>query len=401
MAYKDDLLPASFREIPFYIKDTTMDFGQRVQVNQYPFADTPNTKNLGRRARQYTFNAYVIGEDYIIQRNALLNAIEDLNTPGILTHPTLGIKYVYATDQCQVNYSNQEGGIETFKLIFVEAGLDLFPSLGNNSQIQAAIEAAEAAEAIASDFESRFATKDYPSFVGNSAKDKIGDLTTLFGLAAQTGVSNQDKFSKFTALKNDFIENLNTNISDPNKIGGGIKDLSAALTDIYDSPNDAYNAQLALTNYGKDYYDVAVTTPTSQQEADNQNALVNIGQNLALTQLVASASKMTFESRQDAQVVRDQVCTIIQENLFRLAEQGNDEQFGSLSDLRAKFVADITARSATLKNAYFISITDSLPVAVFCYDQYQSLAQYDDLIKRNNIRHPLFIPPLTEMEVLK
>jgi len=181
MSWQDELLPASFKGVPFYIDTTTMDFGQRVQLNQYPFSDTPNTLPLGRRARQYTFNCYVIGPEYILARNALLDAVEDTSVPGILTHPTLGIQLVYATDQCQVNFNNKQGGIETFRLVFVEAGLNLFPSIGDDTQFLAALRAAEAAAAIYEDFQSRYKTGDFPDFVGGDAKSKLEDFTSLAG----------------------------------------------------------------------------------------------------------------------------------------------------------------------------------------------------------------------------
>jgi prophage DNA circulation protein len=399
--WKDELLPCSYNGVIFYIDSESLDFGRRLQTNQYPFSDTPNTTNLGRKARKYTLNAYVIGDDYILVRNALLDMIEQTNIAGLLTLPTLAPVLVYPTDECQQVFNNKEGGRETFKLVFVEAGVNLFPSIGNNTQLQADLAYAGAAVSIFEDFKNRFNTGSFPSFIGGDAQSKAGDFVNLINLASQTGVVSQNDFSDFNAKVNAFSSSISTIITDPDAIGSGIKDLVEGLTNLYDNPNDAYNAQKQLTNYGANYIPIIPTTASLQQQLDNQNALVNIVKNSALVQMCASTINMTFDSRQDALATRDEISQLVKTQLFELGDQRNDAQFKALTDALVKMVSDIDTRSATLKNIQYVSITDSIPAIVFAYNNYGTADAEADVIARNNVQNPLFLPSGSTLEVLK
>lgn len=402
MSWSEELIPASYNGIPFFVDTESLDFGRRVQLNEYPFSETPNTLNIGRKARKYTINAYVIGDEYLADRNALLEAIENTSGAGLLTLPTLAPVLVYPTDECQQIFNNQEGGRELFKLVFVEAGVNLFPSIGDATQFQSAIEAAETGIAIYEDFKQRFATAGFPNFVSGDAKSKIEDFTNVIGLAAQTGVASQNSFSNFSNNLTAFQNSLSTSISDPSAIGGGIKDLVTSLTGIYASPTDAYNAQKQLAQqYGSNFVPINPTVPVVQQQLDNQNALLNSVINTALIQLALTTSQMTFASRQDALATRDEVAGLIRVRLFVLGNQGNDAQFQAMTSMLIKMVSDIDARSATLKNIEFVRTIDSIPAIVFAYDNYGTPDAEADVIARNNIRRPLFIPPNSTLEVLK
>jgi hypothetical protein len=331
----------------------------------------------------------------------LLDMIEQTGIAGLLTLPTLAPVLVYPTDECQQVFNNKEGGRETFKLVFVEAGVNLFPSIGNNTQLQADLAYAGAAFSIFEDFKNRFNTGGFPSFVGGDAQSKAGDFVNLINLASQTGVVSQNDFSDFNAKVNAFSSSISTIITDPDAIGSGIKDLVEGLTNLYDNPNDAYNAQKQLTNYGANYIPIIPTTASLQQQLDNQNALVNIVKNSALVQMCASTINMTFDSRQDALATRDEISQLVKTQLFELGDQRNDAQFKALTDALVKMVSDIDTRSATLKNIQYVSITDSIPAIVFAYNNYGTADAEADVIARNNVQNPLFLPSGSTLEVLK
>src|SRR5262245_21298965 len=119
---------ASFRGVPFRIRDTETLFGRRNITHEYPLRDTPYAEDLGKKAREYTINAYQIGTGYAALRTLLINAIEKNKTPGLLIHPVFGPKMVTPKD-CKHRFSNQDGGIEYFELTFIESGESLFPDI--------------------------------------------------------------------------------------------------------------------------------------------------------------------------------------------------------------------------------------------------------------------------------
>jgi prophage DNA circulation protein len=86
--------------------------------------------------------------------------------------------------------------------------------------------------------------------------------------------------------------------------------------------------------------------------------------------------------------------------LLYLADNGFDDMFRSLNDIRVAMVKDINTRAATLKNVKYVKINDSLPALVFAYVQYADATLDIDVIKRNRIRNPVLIPPQSSLEVL-
>lgn len=122
------LAPASFNGAPFKVAVDSRAGGRRLVLHEFPKRDTPYTEDMGRRARHVTVHAYVIqsahnGFDYEPERDALIAALE-VEGPGILIHPTLGIDTV-EVDTYSVSESQERGGIAEFEITFIEAGLQI------------------------------------------------------------------------------------------------------------------------------------------------------------------------------------------------------------------------------------------------------------------------------------
>lgn len=124
--WRDELHPASFRGVPFHVDSDSMPVGRRTQVHEYPQRDKPLVEDLGRVTREIKLAAFVIGEDFLIKRDALLNAL-DKPGAGELIHPWYGRLMVTATG-CSVGHERREGGMARFDLVFVEDGEKGFPA---------------------------------------------------------------------------------------------------------------------------------------------------------------------------------------------------------------------------------------------------------------------------------
>lgn len=124
--WREELRPASFRGVPFHVDSDSMPVGRRTQVHEYPQRNEPLVEDLGRITREIKLAAFVIGEDYMRKRDALLNAL-DKPGAGDLIHPWYGRLTVTATG-CSVSHERREGGMARFDLVFVEEGEKGFPS---------------------------------------------------------------------------------------------------------------------------------------------------------------------------------------------------------------------------------------------------------------------------------
>ena len=53
MPWRDNLLSASFRGIPFKVLDTTTQVGRRNVLHQFPFKDVPYVEDLGKNWNRF------------------------------------------------------------------------------------------------------------------------------------------------------------------------------------------------------------------------------------------------------------------------------------------------------------------------------------------------------------
>ena len=127
MAWRDRYLPASFRGVRFEVADHSADIaGRRVQTHEYPGRDRPFAEDLGRRAKGFEIEGYIVGDDYMERRDRLIEAC-DKPGPGLLEHPYLGRRQV-ACIRCRVSERTSEGRMCRFSLQFGEAGRADYPT---------------------------------------------------------------------------------------------------------------------------------------------------------------------------------------------------------------------------------------------------------------------------------
>lgn len=127
MSWKDRLLRASFRGVPFYVESSEQAIGRRVQVHQFPGRDRPHIEDLGAQARQFTFQGYIwdqgtvengFDNNYDLRVREFEQALLQ-DGPGILHHPYFGEVTVQA-DQCTRTEGRELGGMAVYSLTFWE-----------------------------------------------------------------------------------------------------------------------------------------------------------------------------------------------------------------------------------------------------------------------------------------
>jgi prophage DNA circulation protein len=114
------LIGASFRGLPFFVDSSERAGGRRLVVHEFPLRDAPFVEDLGRKARTFRVEGYVIGDDYLAQRDSLLTALEDVSGPGELIHPHHGALRASCVGVA-VRETRAEGGLATFAIEFAEA----------------------------------------------------------------------------------------------------------------------------------------------------------------------------------------------------------------------------------------------------------------------------------------
>lgn len=122
MGWREEKLPGSFRGVPFEVVRDSQPAGQRTQVHEYPMRDEPYVESLGKRTKEIKVSAFVAGDDCLQQRDRLLAAIEEPGA-GELIHPWLGSLMVSVTG-CDYSHVRGEMGVVHFELTFVKGVAD-------------------------------------------------------------------------------------------------------------------------------------------------------------------------------------------------------------------------------------------------------------------------------------
>ena len=136
MTWIDQIQPASFRGIPFFVDKNQTKGGRRVAKHQYPLRDQPYPEDLGDKGLGFTLDAYTIGDNALAARDALIVALRSKG-PGTLIHPTFGTQRVQLEDWTVTEDLINEMRRCRFALTFTEAGDIAVPTVTADTTNQA------------------------------------------------------------------------------------------------------------------------------------------------------------------------------------------------------------------------------------------------------------------------
>jgi prophage DNA circulation protein len=399
MSWRESLRKASFRGVEFHVDNADTDFGRRNVIHEYPLRDVPYAEDMGKKAREINIRAYVIGEDFIARGDALMAAIEKYNTPGTLVHPRLG-SIVVTPKPCRHGYSKNEGGIEYFDLVFIEYGENKNPETTVDTQSKVKSAASNLQDAAKEVFGQIFGVQNLPDFVTESATSQSLTMANQIQTAAGLKQRDSDAATVLVGSITTFKANLSEIIQDPTQWSAEASTLIDGIQTVYPSAKDAYVAYVSLLDYGEDLTPVQTTTATREQEAKNQEAIIRFVRRSALVGMAQAVSNMSFESYNDAVKVREDVAQWMDDELVVIGGSDEDAVFLTLQSLRAAVISDITSRAGTLKKVKQVVNQKTIPALAMAYDLFEDVAQESDLIARNKVRHPGFMPAGKKLEIL-
>lgn len=131
--WRDQLLPARFRNANFHVESGSKENGRRIVTHQFPKKEDPYSEDMGRQAKQFSVRAYCIvfpfdtgidlyKRDYRIARDLLISALE-LIGPGELQLPTFPKSPIHVVvTKYRVTEEERFGGFCSFDISFTEFG---------------------------------------------------------------------------------------------------------------------------------------------------------------------------------------------------------------------------------------------------------------------------------------
>ena len=168
----------SFRGVRFEVEDHSLRGGRRLARHEFPYQDEGYIEDMGRKLRDPSLTCFVIGDDYMARRDALIAAAET-EGPGVLVHPWLGLMEVYCEDY-DLAEASSSGGMAIIHLVLVEAGKKKFPTVTSSPAAIATINSVSTLAAVAAWMERAWDTANRVSLVISRTAEQIADRTYAF-----------------------------------------------------------------------------------------------------------------------------------------------------------------------------------------------------------------------------
>lgn len=417
-------LQASFKGVPFYVQTSDVSAGRRTVTHEYPQRDEPFTEDLGRSARYYRFDAFVLGNDFTDQAESLRDAIESPGA-GTLVHPEFGELQVMAVGGATVSFS-QSKRMARFSLEFVEAGLNAFPQADSATQTLSRMSADSLISEAIDYFSNAIEITGIEEYVNATLE---GDLLDMIGVISSSEIAQVLGFADRVAdLANDAISIVGT---DPRQFAEkfmGAIGLSGLATTAAGWQRAASRLNTLIDNLHGEHEEPTYTDvkPQSSITIENNRAAVytmariGIGAQLVgVTTLVGTQLDTTVQS---TDVMTEDGTDVEQENGSSSAptvsynemmqtrqivvdtledemlnEDIDDELYMTLRESATAVSKDLASRAQSLGQLYDYDAGTVLPASVIAMELYGDATRSEEICIRNSVRNPGFCPNVVKV----
>lgn len=425
MSWRDRVQPASFRGVVFQAETGSEPVGRQTQVHEYPQRDEPMVEDLGRATRPIKLIAWLAGPDAFERRDELLKALDEPG-PGELVHPWMGPITVTATD-CEMEHDRREGGVVRFDLVFVVGGELAYPSTHINTAAMTSLAAADVEETAVSRFEEAMGAVDMARAqlrnVQGVMQDVIAQITNV-PLLQDVLDAVQDVQAVYEQIRSVPAEFARTLFNAVGTFQRTFEGFGSLVSGSFISLPGINSQARAIERIGQ------ITQPADQESAAFGAAYVGLIQDVLLVSALSDVAQVpaamppvavggvpTIEARSETEQTDTTNAWLLSEMLLA----GNGRAVPVAEDVRATALAvsgAVWAISAGAAVAHFESLaaariragqhlaavaragvqvitvepTDVTPALVLAYRLYEDAGRAGELLARNRIAHPGFVP---------
>lgn len=409
--FRAKLQPASFRGVKFFVEDTGMAFGRRVYRAEFPYRDKPFIDDMGKKARDYTVNAFLLEtddrSDLFKQRNALIDALEK-SGPGTLIHPRLGALRVQVGS---VNWRPKPyANVEMFSIEFLDAPSEPQPRVTADTLSNLLSAADRARDSHLSLFDKIAHFTRQADHVIDAARDDINRGMASVKQWTRLGTQISDSIAELSLSIDEALDNVGELILMPRTLAGNVSALFRQVLALPRNVKSVLNGYRNMEAQWGKVDTIPLTTASRLTQQANRTAIAQLFQASAAIEatravcLMASSTAVTsnaqspFSSAAEALAVRDELLR----ELDAIAIHANDDAvYNAMVGLQAALSAHITTHGNALPNVSHVRHDNTLPILVIAHRLDGNIAREQDLISRNRIRHPAFVPAGTVLEVLR
>ena len=385
------LIGASFRGVPFFVESSDRTGGRRAVVHEFPLRDDPYVEDLGRRARSFPVDGYVLGDDYLDQRDALLEALEETSGPGELVHPYHGTRKAIC-ERFTVRETVAECGMARVSMEFTETPAQaVTPTDAPDFAGTVSLSADSAIGAISSDFTSVF-DAGLPTYALASASLSLKTMSLSLGAALAPIMNSTQELAKMRQQIDIIVAQASSLIRTPGSVLGAFQNVIASLAEtILNAPGSVLGAFTLAYMTDLDPLPPE-TTPTRQHEHANRVAIDGALKGILACEAARLSPQVDFDTVSNAIATRDQVVDMLDE----LAATAGDTVYPALVQLRADVVRAVPGENEFARQVT-VERRQAIPTILLSYQLYGTTEREDDILARNQTDDPNFIAGTLEV----
>lgn len=394
------LREASFKGVTFSVEQADGEVGRRAVLKEFPFRDIPQGEDLGRAARGFNITALFVGDTAVERAKQLIDVLESRDA-GLLVHPWHGSHLVQLAGKARVRWPRFAGGRISIELPLVEAGETPADAVrpDTDAELASACDAAQAA----TDAE---LAKDFLTEVEGYLDEAIATVDA----ACAAVESFLEPLERAEAQLDRLLAGVNHIINAPLQVAAKLASRISNVPGKLANPFSGLSAWKKLLRGQNPWALPKSGVASSSRPAWASNTAVVSGTALPamppslahwmrrtlVIEAVRAIPTASFSSKAEISAARQTVLT----QLATEANAAPDNLFPAIQVLRAAAAVSLQARLPAALDVTTLETQATLPALVLAYKANGTVDAADDLVARNSVRHPGFVPA-GSVEVLR
>jgi prophage DNA circulation protein len=425
-------LPASIADIPFHVESAKTQVGRRSAVQKFPGTDYVRVQDLGAEADVFDVDGYLIGDDYHVRLKRLETLFRNRVGPFLLVHPYRGRTQINVEGQLEVTEERQKGGFARFRFRAIKdvTGQVQQSSASPTSTARNAVSVARTASVAAAATQvsqlskpavlAKFQTQ--LTALQSSLTSSIGSALAFEStLATSIGSSLSSMASTVAGLASTPTAAFTTLGSVVRAAVGAVMTAESASEESFGALTDGQRiaAMLGIAGLlarGGDESGLGAVEPggmasdpsddlTAVQAADRNAQAITLA---VRSEVAATVCETILDTAPESKTQAKEVLAAISALLTGASDGDPDavlyavdaETYVALSDLRAAATKYLTETAIGLPTIETYELPAETSAFVIAQRLLGDASRWDEIVQRNDLDDPLFVPAGTTIEYL-
>jgi prophage DNA circulation protein len=242
-----------------------------------------------------------------------------------------------------------------------------------------------------------YSIADYPQFVIDSVTEKVEELASVIEEQSAFITRNADEIADLAVSISDLRGDIDNLINEPAILATRMISSLQLLSESVENRRESFDAYENIFSYGDQDPNIIPTTASRIQQDTNNQAFTNFVRVIALSEAVNSAFEIAYESEEDALQIKN---SLYDEIDILMEAVDDDSVFAELNNLRTFVSLNIPPEDENLPKIFDYINYSTRPSLVIAYEIFGDVISDQDIIDRNHVKNPSYVPGGQTLRVL-